>query len=178
MIVKGAKNYEDIRTYNGTTYKTFKEACAAHGLLNDDKEWYDTFNEAATWATAAQLRYLFLTMLVFCNLQDEQKFFNHNWKKMVDDIECQLVKKFHPIAYYPKDTELQDLLLQELEDIFSKNGINIYNYNLPHKNMQYKLDINNNLIQEELNYDRNKLEEEANILYRQLIMTKEMPSTK
>jgi len=67
MIVKGAKNYEDIRTYNGTTYKTFKEACAAHGLLNDDKEWYDTFNEAATWATAAQLRYLFLTMLVFCN---------------------------------------------------------------------------------------------------------------
>jgi len=88
------------------------------------------------------------------------------------------VKKFHPVAYYPKDTELQDLLLQELEDIFFKNGINMYNYNLPHKNMQYKLDINNNLIQEELNYDRNKLEEEANILYRQLIMTKEMPSTK
>ena len=81
MIVKGAKNYEDIRTYNGTTYKTFKEACAARGLLNDDKELYDTFNEAATWATAAQLRYLFFTMLVFCNLQDEQKKFNHNWKK-------------------------------------------------------------------------------------------------
>ena len=33
MIVKGAKNYEDIRTYNGTTYKTYKEACAARGLM-------------------------------------------------------------------------------------------------------------------------------------------------
>ena len=88
------------------------------------------------------------------------------------------MKKFHPVAYYPKDTELQDLLLQELEDIFSKNGINIYNYNLQRKNMQYKSDKNNSLIQEELNYDSNQLEEEANILYRQLIMTKEMPSTK
>ena len=27
MIVKGAKDYEDIRTYNGVTYETFKEAC-------------------------------------------------------------------------------------------------------------------------------------------------------
>ena len=40
MIVKGAKDYDDIRTYNGTTYKIFKEACAARGLLKDDKEWY------------------------------------------------------------------------------------------------------------------------------------------
>lgn len=29
MIVKGATSYEDIRTYNGTVYQTFKEACAA-----------------------------------------------------------------------------------------------------------------------------------------------------
>ena len=50
----------------------------ARGLLKDDKEWYDTFNEAANWATAAQLRYLFFTMLVFCNLQDEQRFFHEN----------------------------------------------------------------------------------------------------
>lgn len=55
MIVKGAQSYEDIRTYNGTVYKTFKQTCAARGLLKNDKEWYDTFTEAANWATAAQL---------------------------------------------------------------------------------------------------------------------------
>jgi len=47
MIVEGAKNYDDLKTYNGTTYQTFKEACTARGLLKDDKEWYDTFSEAA-----------------------------------------------------------------------------------------------------------------------------------
>ena len=133
MIVKGAQSYNDLRTYNGTVYQTSKEACAARGLLTDDKEWYDTFTEAANWATSAQLQYLFFTMLLFCNLQDERKFFNENWKKMTDDIQRYLYNKYHPIIYTPTDTELHDLLLQELEEIFSKNGIYMYNYNLPHK---------------------------------------------
>ncbi|KAF5177418.1 hypothetical protein FRX31_032995, partial [Thalictrum thalictroides] len=37
--VKGAKDYKDLRTYNGVTYNTFKEACMARGLLDDDGEW-------------------------------------------------------------------------------------------------------------------------------------------
>jgi len=54
MIVKGATSYTDIRTYNGIVYETFKEACAARGLLIDDNEWYKTFEEATNWATAPQ----------------------------------------------------------------------------------------------------------------------------
>jgi len=54
MIVKGAMSYADIRTYNGIDYETFKEACAARGLLTDDNEWYKTFEEATNWATAPQ----------------------------------------------------------------------------------------------------------------------------
>ena len=55
MIVKGPKTYEDIRTYNGVVYKTFKDACAARGLLSDDKEWYNTFEEAVNWETSLEL---------------------------------------------------------------------------------------------------------------------------
>jgi len=158
MIVKGAQSYKDIRTYNGTVYQTFKEACAARGLLTDDKEWYDTFTEAANWATTPQLRYLFFTMLLFCNLQDERKFYNKNWRKMTDDIQCYLINKYHPIVYTPTDIELQDMLLQELQEIFSRNEIYMYNYNLPQKSAQYEIDVNNQLIQEELSYDCSKLE--------------------
>jgi hypothetical protein len=169
MIVKGAQSYEDIRTYNGTVYKTFKQTCAARGLLKNDKEWYDTFTEAANWATAAQLRYLFFTMLLFCNLQDEHKFYDENWRKMTDDIEHHLINKYHPVIYRPTDKELQDILLQELEEIFSRNGISMYkNYNLPQRSSQYKMDINNQLIQEELSYDCANLEVESNKLYQQL----------
>jgi ATP-dependent DNA helicase PIF1 len=38
MIVRDATSYADIRTYNGTVYQSFKEACAARGLLTDDNE--------------------------------------------------------------------------------------------------------------------------------------------
>ena len=34
--VKGLKSYEDIRTVNGITYPSFRDACYALGLLDDD----------------------------------------------------------------------------------------------------------------------------------------------
>lgn len=51
MIVRGATSYADIRTFNGTVYQNFKEACAARGLLTGGNEWYNTFEEATSWAT-------------------------------------------------------------------------------------------------------------------------------
>jgi hypothetical protein len=122
MIVKGAKSYEEIRTYNNVVYQTFKEACAARGLLSDDKEWSDTFREATNWATTIQLRNLFVTMLTFCEIKDEKEFFNKIWQTMTDDIKKYLAEKYYPMKFIPPETEIQDLLLQELEEIFSRNG--------------------------------------------------------
>ena len=76
MIVKGAKSYEDIRTYNSIFYQTFKETCVARGLLSDDKEWYNTFKEASMWATSSQLRNLFVIMVTYCEIKNERDFFN------------------------------------------------------------------------------------------------------
>jgi chromosomal replication initiation ATPase DnaA len=168
MIVKGAMSYADLRTYNGIVYETFKEACATRGLLTDDNEWYKTFEEATNWATAPQLRSLFTTMLTFCELKNEREFFNRNWQKMVDDIAQQLIRRYYPIEYVPTQSELQDLLLEDLDKIFSRNGQQINNYNLPRRSTYHVLDANNRLIQEEMNYDVQYLEEEADKLYIQL----------
>ena len=37
-IVCGATSFENLRTVNGITYPTFKEACIALGLLQNDEE--------------------------------------------------------------------------------------------------------------------------------------------
>ena len=74
LVVRGVQSYEDVRRYNGVLYPTFKLACSACGLLGDDKEWYDAFDEAAAWATSSQLRKLFVTMLLFCEVNDEYTF--------------------------------------------------------------------------------------------------------
>lgn len=58
LKVKGASGFRDLRCHNGVQYSTFKEACKSRGLIGDDQEWYDAFDEAAAWATSVQLRRL------------------------------------------------------------------------------------------------------------------------
>ena len=65
MIVKGATCYADIRTHDSKILATFKEACAAQGLIGDDSEWYRAFDEALCLATSPQLRRLFVTIFIF-----------------------------------------------------------------------------------------------------------------
>ncbi|XP_042012019.1 uncharacterized protein LOC121760408 [Salvia splendens] len=62
-IVKGASSYEDIRCVNGVQYDTFRDACFALGLLDDDKEYVDGIVEASFWASAHSLRLLFVSLL-------------------------------------------------------------------------------------------------------------------
>jgi hypothetical protein len=39
-IVKGPQSFKDIRTVNSVLYPTFKLACYALGLLDDEEEWH------------------------------------------------------------------------------------------------------------------------------------------
>ena len=55
-MVKGARSFEELRSVDGTEYATFKEACLARGLLEDDQEWRLCLQEASGMKTGAQLR--------------------------------------------------------------------------------------------------------------------------
>lgn len=48
---KGCICYDDIRIINDKVYVTYKEACHALGLLDDDNEYIDAINEATNWAS-------------------------------------------------------------------------------------------------------------------------------
>ncbi|XP_074373867.1 uncharacterized protein LOC141714234 [Apium graveolens] len=42
---KGSKYFEDLKTVNGHIHETFKEACAALGLLQNDNQWHESIAE-------------------------------------------------------------------------------------------------------------------------------------
>jgi hypothetical protein len=73
-VVCGATSFEDLRTINGERYNTFKEACAALGLSQNDKEWDQCITEAARIQSGKQLRNLFATLLLFCELKNLKYF--------------------------------------------------------------------------------------------------------
>ncbi|XP_071688516.1 uncharacterized protein [Rutidosis leptorrhynchoides] len=85
-IVKGPRSFEELRTVDGTIHDTFKDTCFAYGLINDDKEWAEAISEAKLWASGAQLRDLFVTMLLFCNVSQPLTLWEVSWEALSDDI--------------------------------------------------------------------------------------------
>ncbi|XP_022019662.1 uncharacterized protein LOC110919709 [Helianthus annuus] len=49
--IRGPTCFEDIKTVDGQVFETFKDACFARGLLDDDKEYVNAVKEASTWST-------------------------------------------------------------------------------------------------------------------------------
>jgi hypothetical protein len=52
---QGMASFEELRTYEGITYSTFKETIKAMGLLKDDMEWKDCLQEMSSCTTNKRL---------------------------------------------------------------------------------------------------------------------------
>lgn len=86
-IVVGATNFEDIKTVDGVFHSTYKEACFHRGLLDSDKEWHMALGDASPCASASQLRGLFVTVLVFCEIDNPLELWNRHWANLSNDVE-------------------------------------------------------------------------------------------
>ncbi|KAM0887151.1 hypothetical protein ACQ4PT_029235 [Festuca glaucescens] len=168
MIVKGATSYDDVKMFNGIQYGSFKEACAARGLLGDDTEWYSAFDEAVVWGFGPRLRQLFVTMLIHCGVKNERHFFDKYWVALADDIQYRTRVLLRRMDYIVPDATLRDMLLDDLSTLFVTYGSSIGNFNLPEKSSVQAIYYDNRLIREEMSYDSEKLAAEASVLLAQL----------
>jgi hypothetical protein len=73
-VVKGATSYEALRTFQDVLYPTFREACIAYGLTEDDNEWHQCLEEAKHMAVGRQMRHLFVTIIKECNPANPRAF--------------------------------------------------------------------------------------------------------
>ncbi|KAF8102818.1 hypothetical protein N665_0193s0002 [Sinapis alba] len=72
-VVRGPRSFQE-------------EACYARGLLDDDREWHDAIEEPSYWATGRQLRRLFVIIILFCQVINPLKLWDHTWKFLAEDI--------------------------------------------------------------------------------------------
>ena len=63
--VEAPTSFEDLLSFNDVVHPTYKAACIARGLLQDDSEWENCLQEATVIALPKQIRRLFATLLVF-----------------------------------------------------------------------------------------------------------------
>uniref|UniRef100_A0A2N9HBD5 ATP-dependent DNA helicase n=1 Tax=Fagus sylvatica TaxID=28930 RepID=A0A2N9HBD5_FAGSY len=165
-VVKGPRTFEEIRTINNIIHPTFRAACYALGLLDDDKEWHEAIRQASLWATGKQLRELFTTILLFCEVSDPYNLWVSNWEILSDDI----LHRQRRILQYEElrlsNEQIQNYTLEEIENNMVRNGRSLKEFEMmPYPDMMRLRESNNRLIVEELNYDKlGEAEEHARIV--------------
>ena len=70
LNIPGPTSFEDIRTVDGVVYLTFKQACAALGLIEDDANSIKTMTETVFRCSPAQCRRVFAFLILFCDVTD------------------------------------------------------------------------------------------------------------
>ncbi|GJV30632.1 AT-hook motif-containing protein, partial [Tanacetum coccineum] len=121
-VVRGATSFKKLMTVNKKVYATFKAACFAYGLLNDDKEWTHAIAEASFWALGPQLRDLFVTILLFCEVSRPLQLWEENWIALSDDI----LHKKRKLYRYPElqltEEQLRNYCLLEIQELLNRHG--------------------------------------------------------
>ncbi|GBM89553.1 hypothetical protein AVEN_259331-1 [Araneus ventricosus] len=80
--IKGPTSFKDLGTVNGIEYETYREACLALGLLENDNQW----NEAAYSGSPSKIRTLFALILSFCEPFSPNALWENNKECMSEDI--------------------------------------------------------------------------------------------
>ncbi|GJU24820.1 ATP-dependent DNA helicase PIF1-like protein [Tanacetum coccineum] len=144
-------------------------ACFAYGLLNDDKEQTWAIQEASLWALGPQLRDLFVTILLFCDVSRPLKPWEENWEVLSDDI----LHKKRLLFKYPElqltTEQIQNYCLMEIQDLLNTNGRALSEFtDMPQPNPALLTSVDNRLIREAQAFDMNKSRIQHQELYPKL----------
>ncbi|KAL1321121.1 hypothetical protein AAHE18_14G105700 [Arachis hypogaea] len=124
-------NYDQIKSANGVIHNSFRDACFALGLLNDDREYIETIKEASCWGLGDYLRKLFTVMLMSNSVSRPEHVWEETWKLLSDDIlynERKLSKNLgSPLIL---KIQLKTRCLYEIEMILQDNRKSLKEY--PH----------------------------------------------
>ncbi|XP_035831868.1 uncharacterized protein LOC110869885 [Helianthus annuus] len=167
--VKGPRSFEEIRTYEGVVYPTFRDACYARGLLDDDNEYIECIKESSFTGNAHYLRSLFGTLLLSNTLSRPEVVWEKTWELMSEDILYNMRKDSGMSGFVVSDERLKNITLTKIEKFLLCNGSSLHRFStMPYPDDDYLMTESNRLINEELSFDIDELRGEFNNLHSSL----------
>ncbi|XP_076946714.1 uncharacterized protein LOC143618348 [Bidens hawaiensis] len=153
--VKGPKSFDDILTVNGHKYNTFRQACYAAGLLDDDTKYVEGIQEVSHADSDHYLRCLFATMLTSNSLSRPDYVWDKTWEILSDVILYKQRRILKSPDLFLNEDQIKNLTLNEIEKILVRNNHNLRDYKtMPYPDYDSISSSNNRLITEEMDYDR------------------------
>ncbi|XP_022019618.1 uncharacterized protein LOC110919663 [Helianthus annuus] len=167
--VKGPRSFEEIRTYEGVVYPTFRDACYARGLLDDDNEYIECIKESSFTGNGHYLRSLFGTLLLSNTLSRPEFVWEKTWELMSEDILYNMRKDTGMSGFVVSDERLKNITLTRIEKFLLRNGSSLHRFStMPYPDDDYLMTESNRLINEELSFDTDELRGEFNNLHSSL----------
>jgi ATP-dependent DNA helicase PIF1 len=119
--VTGATSYVDLRTIDGVTLLTFREAAERRGLLESDNTLDDCLTERALFQMPSTLRRLFATILVYCEPSDVAVLWRKHLDAMSEDYQRRSQSKTH----------VEQMVLIDIRNMLQSMGKDIKTFPLP-----------------------------------------------
>ncbi|KAL1349215.1 hypothetical protein AAHE18_07G142100 [Arachis hypogaea] len=152
---KGCQTFADVRSIGGVVYDTFKDACYALGLLQDDREFIDALNEASSWASPNYIRRLFAMLLMSNNIVRPDMVWEKCWQHCVDNS---LLSGRHHLGFQHSVHEIKSITLAEIEKLLQPNGRSLKDFpDMPFLDYAGLPEPSDTIFSDELNFDRTEL---------------------
>ena len=119
--VRGATSYENLRTWRGVTYATFRHACEVMGLVESDKSLDDCLTESAQFRMPCSLRRLFATIMVFCECTNIRHLWDNHLDAMSEDFR----------RTCDNSSIVEQMVLRDISYHLTSMGKDIRHYGLP-----------------------------------------------
>lgn len=87
---RGPQCFRDMRKVDGVEHPTYAAAAVAMGLVEDDRAMLACMAESATLDTPVQLRYLFVTMILHCEITNPLALYQASEPHMLQDFNHRL----------------------------------------------------------------------------------------
>lgn len=162
LNIRGATSFDDLKTVNNKTYKTFTQAAVANNLVENNLQWFECLEEAISLETCAEVRNIFSMILIHNNP------INPSALQLWDHFKIQISRDF---VHFNKDSEYISIQksLQHIRDILFNCGRSLNEFSLPQpdENVQnyriQNISFNYDMSQEQHLIVANQMAESLNI---------------
>ncbi|GMF38707.1 unnamed protein product [Phytophthora fragariaefolia] len=156
---KGLQSFEHLRTVDGATHETYRQAALRLGFLEDDAESVSCMRETAEFRMPYQLRRLFTTILVYSQVAEVRQL----WERFYDNLSQDFAHRYRALLGQEKEDMIKFKTLKSLNGLLQISGYAVVDFDLPqlHDFPALVLDslMRNNLIRRELEgYHQNTLQ--------------------
>ncbi|XP_057335011.1 uncharacterized protein LOC130673819 [Microplitis mediator] len=134
--IRGPTSFQSLKVVDNIQHETFHAACKAFGLLEDDKHWEYTMQDAAISESPFKLRNLFVIILVFCHVSDPTELWLKFRNEMSEDLLHSLREKNNNSELDFNDGIYNDalILIEDLLNLVAGKTSKDFNFESPTRN--------------------------------------------